>query len=684
MIWQLLHNNVQLLDTTEDAKRSKKRRIQRACDNCRRKKIRCDAAQALASGSNCSNCASAGSKCTFFNETTKRGPSKSYVSELEQKLENMEELLRRHASELGLTPPTFGPSPKQSKLSHSPDPGSTATIHLSLPAQSHFIACCTPDEETEFDNSLSESDYDDDLLPSNISQALLKFNIEVHESRRLFHGKSSGLWLVQEATQLKREQGIQPARDREASDFKYAHEVSYAIQWEQRLMATPIPNIFTFPPEDLIRILFDLFFRHFTTFLPVIHRPTFEAQYNAGLHLKDRSFGRSVLLACAIASRYCDDPRVFLKGIGRQSAGWIFFTQARDLQRLAHVPATLHDIQCYVMLSYFLQTTYAHNSAWAVLGNGIRAAQDTGMHRRRPSKGIISLHDEQQKRAFWCLIFMDRQLSALLGRPLACQDEDFDLDLPVEVDDEYWGLPDPEGYMTSTPRQPTGMPSNMSCFVASLKLSDIMALTLRTIYSTNKSRALLGLGGEKWNQFIVSELDSRMNKWVDAIPEHLKWDPNLQNDEHFVQSAILYAAYHTWQIFIHRPFIHSSKEPSALSFPSMSICTNAARSCSHVLEALQVRGKRAPAGVLAGAINSGIVLLMALWSSNKTGSSVDAQGVMRDVNQCISFLKDCQLDWQCAKLLVDILEDLANCGDLDLGEASTTTKRSYDEIQDRP
>ncbi|KAF8315626.1 hypothetical protein DL93DRAFT_2057071 [Clavulina sp. PMI_390] len=407
-------------------------------------------------------------------------------------------------------------------------------------------------------------------------------------------------------------------------------------------MEAPPPSTFTFPPEDLASMLFDMFFLHFTPFLPVLHRPTFEAQYRSGLHFKNTSFAKSVLLVCAIGSRYCEDPRVFIEAIGPQSAGWEYFTQVRDLGPPAYASPTLHDIHCYVMLSYFLQTTCAHHSSWTIIETGIRVAQDMGIHRKKPGKGPISLQEEQQKRAFWFAILTFTYFSAI-GRPLACQDEDFDLDLPVEVDDEYWSSPSQEGAPIPTPRQPTGVPSKISSFVASLKLYQTMAFALRTVYSTDKSKILLGFGGEKWDQHFVSELDSRMNQWADTVPVHLKWDPNREDGVHFVQSANLHSSYYYLQIFIHRPFLYSSKEISSLSFPSLSISTNAARSCSHVLDALQSRGHRGHTPLLDSAINSGIVLLMTIWSARKTGVTVDYRRTMQDVDQCKHFLKECQV-----------------------------------------
>ncbi|KAI5778083.1 hypothetical protein EDC01DRAFT_675391 [Geopyxis carbonaria] len=59
-------------DPTAPRKRSK---VSRACDECRRKKIRCDATSE--SGiEQCSSCKRVGSKCSFSRVPMKRGPSK--------------------------------------------------------------------------------------------------------------------------------------------------------------------------------------------------------------------------------------------------------------------------------------------------------------------------------------------------------------------------------------------------------------------------------------------------------------------------------------------------------------------------------------------------------------------------------------------------------------------------------
>ena len=106
----------------------------------------------------------------------------------------------------------------------------------------------------------------------------------------------------------------------------------------------------------------------------------------------------------------------------------------------------------------------------------------------------------------------------------------------------------------------------------------------------------------------MAELDSSLNKWVDSVPDYrpshtslflmithlflVRWDPNREDDTFFNQSVHLYAMYYHNQIVIHRPFIPSPSKPSPLSFPSLAICTNAARLCSHVVDIHRKRNRK--------------------------------------------------------------------------------------------
>ncbi|ORX92972.1 hypothetical protein K493DRAFT_39435 [Basidiobolus meristosporus CBS 931.73] len=66
----------------------KKPRASRACDICRKKKVKCDNEKPA-----CSNCLSFGYECTYLEKQKKRGPQPNYPKGLEERLERLESVL---------------------------------------------------------------------------------------------------------------------------------------------------------------------------------------------------------------------------------------------------------------------------------------------------------------------------------------------------------------------------------------------------------------------------------------------------------------------------------------------------------------------------------------------------------------------------------------------------------------
>jgi len=141
--------------------------------------------------------------------------------------------------------------------------------------------------------------------------------------------------------------------------------------------------------------------------------------------------------------------------------------------------------------------------------------------------------------------------------------------------------------------QPIDKPSVMMYMTCMSRLQDILSVALRALYSTTKSRVQMGLTGDRWEQEVVSELDSALNRWLDSIPEHRKypvtstisahnltpfkvrWNVGQRDRMFFIQSVSLYVTYNIVQIQIHRPLVASSNRHESTS--SSIICANAAR-----------------------------------------------------------------------------------------------------------
>lgn len=103
--------------------------------------------------------------------------------------------------------------------------------------------------------------------------------------------------------------------------------------------------------------LIDRFFSGFNLQIPLLHRPTFEKGIADGLHRRDEGFGSTVLLVCALGSRWSKDPRVILPGTNSgHSAGWEWFRQVQWVRRSLLSPPRLYDLQISAVSIWWLAT----------------------------------------------------------------------------------------------------------------------------------------------------------------------------------------------------------------------------------------------------------------------------------------------------------------------------------------
>ncbi|KAF9463753.1 fungal-specific transcription factor domain-containing protein [Collybia nuda] len=603
-----------------------KRKVQRACDLCRRKKVRCDGPQML--NQRCTNCITVGQNCTYVEAAKRRGPPKAYLDSLKNRVENLERLL----SELHPEALASLDGPSGSDLSSLPH------------------------------NSIRLKTQEDNLEDMVLVESLDKLSLDGR-----FLGKSSGAMLMESVMNM-RDQYMGIKRDSRAREHQ-----------APRLWGPP-PKVryprHDFPEEDLMFSLIDLYFNHMNLFLPLLYRPTFDRAVSEGLHLTDELFALNLLLVCAVGSRYSNDPRVLLEdSTSWHSCGWKWFSQVPMVKEAPTRPASLYEIQYYCLVGQYLHASSVPQACWTVVGIGIRAAQDVGAHRRKTSRGITAHEDELWKRAFWVLVCMDRLFSSSCGRPCSIHDEEFDLDMPIECDDVYWEHRDPQQCF----KQQSKRPSVITYFCLYIRLSQILATVLRSVYAINKQKILLGFVGPQWEEKLVADLDSALNSWADSVPDHLRWNPHREDDIFFNQSASLWCFYYHIQILVHRPFIPSPRRPVPLPFPSLAICTNAARSCSHVASIQGQRFTIAPPPIQTTAFSSGVVLLLNIWGGKRSGITTDPNKEMTDVHKCMSVLKMSETRWFLAGRLWDILYELASVGELPLPASVAPPKRERDE-----
>ncbi|GAV99360.1 hypothetical protein LENED_000811 [Lentinula edodes] len=467
-------------------------------------------------------------------------------------------------------------------------------------------------------------------------------SLQVDSREYRFFGKSSGAMLIKTAIDLKQEFTGRKTDMKPVVLGERRPEFWQPLPWEDNASDNSSLN-YTFPEADLLASLINAYFDNkscTTTTICSLQLSCWSVRLDRGISMIEESYLTEFALG--------------IRADGGISIKFNYF--------IVYV--------FNLLLLSFLTCCAAF---------GIRLAQDVGAHRRKPTKPL-TVENELWKRAFWVLVCMDRMFSTGLGRPCAIQDEDYDLDMPVECDDEYWEHPDPAMAF----RQPPGKPSTVSAFNTFIRLNVLLSIALRTIYAINKSKILMGFGEVQWEQHIVAELDSALNRWVDSVPDHLRWDPNREDETFFSQSVMLYSHYYLVQILVHRPFIPSPKKPSPLSFPSLAICTNAARSASHIIDVQRKRQTSVLPFSQITTFTAGIVLLLNIWGGKRSGLSTDPNKEMTDVYKCMQSLKCCEDKWHSCGRLWDILYELASVGELPLPNASPTATNKRERGAESP
>ncbi|KAG9025987.1 hypothetical protein FRB95_009516, partial [Tulasnella sp. JGI-2019a] len=437
-------------------------------------------------------------------------------------------------------------------------------------------------------------------------------------------------------------------------------------------VASPAIDSLRFPPPDLVRTLIDHCFDDVLSLMPVLHRPSFERQYAEERHKTDLEFSRLLLTVCAVGARIVKDARVCLTSpegnIEWNSAGWMYFAQVHQLPKPILAPAKLVDLQIMALSATYLEGAATTSGAWLINGIGVRFAEDIGAHRDAVYSSAHAFDNQMWKRTFWCLVQKDRQFSAGFGRPMCVHDEDIDLPLPLEVDDDGWDETKQSWV------QPVGKPSQLTFLVQQSKLMSILANCLRTIYCINKSKVRLGFVGAEWEQDKVSELDSALNEWQETLPDHLRWDPHMDRT-FYQQAATLRITLYYIQIIIHHTLIQpSSSSKRAISLPSLAVCTNAARSAARVLETTM---DMPPPPVFAlTSLLSGVVLMISIWETRRSGLNIDMTRQIADVHTCLRYLKRWENRYHLSGRMYDILRQTTSIGEVPLPVSSHTTPPS--------
>ncbi|KAF9542208.1 hypothetical protein EC957_002219 [Mortierella hygrophila] len=626
-----------LLDFNSNSKRSK---ITKACDNCRRRRVKCDGTP-----DGCGGCKAAKTQCIYTTSNTKRGPPKGYVEVIEDRLGKIENMLagivkkKKNPStptnnnndratagagsdnddndnddnddmdndndndnasiistdlvEVKRQPPA---SPtlrgRSGSAATSVGPLGNGARHSPLVSRNRSLTSLLPfSQESKLQHHMeAHANY-----PGPVSQADMAALTDMFEKLGTTSVRTTVPfpWLTPEQSQ---------------------HYGRNYLQFTVQSLEPPLPSLArSFSPSLSPDALFDLlnsFFDSFNTFLPILHRPTFMKQWDRQAcqfcspnhhqnlnkkhtqpqpqpqeaeahkaHLQDPVAPLSPLLLNALLAIASKVPSSSSKtdSQGLETSQGYFDAARLLLDDFLDVPR-VSTVQALCLMSQF-----HHQGQWkatrssSYLSLAIRMAHELGLN--RDPEVTRGPEADALRYLWWSMFILDHQFSAWLGLGLLMHGKESNVELPMDVQQDLRG------------------------FICLARLVKILGSVLQHSYSTQSLPPQFG-----GHDSMVSYIEGSLTSWLSNLSPEMRWlHPNntggrrgspaspmrspdtarLDRTNGDIYPAYLYIVYNTTLILLHRPYIvGAAGSPTAAQ--SNTICTGSGRAITDIAQGLEI------------------------------------------------------------------------------------------------
>ncbi|KAI9606102.1 hypothetical protein H4Q26_004476 [Puccinia striiformis f. sp. tritici PST-130] len=152
-----------------------------------------------------------------------------------------------------------------------------------------------------------------------------------------------------------------------------------------------------YPPPDLQQSLLEIYFQYVHPLLRIIHPASFIQDFKAGRGETDDGFKALCLIIFSVASRFSQDPRVYLDLEGNphpslQTAGLRYCISAGCyLLRPIPSPATFYELQAFALMVVYSMGAVSPGLLWCILGVALQRAQIAGAHQEDNVAGLVLL-----------------------------------------------------------------------------------------------------------------------------------------------------------------------------------------------------------------------------------------------------------------------------------------------------
>ncbi|KAK2018626.1 fungal-specific transcription factor domain-containing protein [Colletotrichum eremochloae] len=375
-----------------------------ACLRCHRRKVKCDRTRP-----SCAPCARINVQCTY-------AAREHQIQLRRQDVERLEQHIRDLQAENDSLTGRLASLQQQPQQAVTDDRLATPKTTSSLGLQS---------EDTQAPAGSGE-----------IASQVIHLSLNAGGGRD-FVGSTSGLFLAN----LLQSHG-QSIGSSHHGAFQYPNSTSHHLDRLGSLATNGVSNL---PPKSLTAEILDAYCSHDRLCYPFLSPKALDRALDAVYDASNPNAADPVdsfLIDMALAIGTAQVYKLNWNGIWDAEVHY-----NRAMTRLGDVlsPGGITALQALLLICQYRMGTTSHDtstSVWHLIGVAARTCFELGLHKastytappsRNGSEGDADAWQEDvetKRRCFWSVVSMDRIASLILGRPLAIQLEDIDVDLP--------------------------------------------------------------------------------------------------------------------------------------------------------------------------------------------------------------------------------------------------------------
>ncbi|KAJ9315862.1 fungal-specific transcription factor domain-containing protein [Paecilomyces variotii] len=583
----------------------RRQRASRACETCHARKVRCDAASL---GVPCTNCVAFSIDCRIPTPKRKKNQNKK----------------ENHSA---------GEEPVETRQQQdAPEPARPKEV-LGYRANTMSVDGMPPTRFTESEaaqQAAHGSTYTQFMKPK-FARAPIK-----EAGRVAYLGESSNLSLL--------------VHDKNGTTDVVHYPLPENIRGT-RARLTDLDNMeieilhqrgaFLLPPKQLCDELVDAYFKWVAPAVPIINRSRFMRRYRDPKNPPSLLLLQSILLA---GSRVCTNPQLMDQNGSTIPAAMTFYKRAKALYDANYEDDRVTIVQALVLMSWYWEgpeDVTKNVFYWSRVA--ITVAQGSGMHRSVENSQLSKPDKKLWKRIWWTLFTRDRSVAVALGRPVAINTDDSDVEMLTEEDFIEDEVDSPAEYPPD--------PVHVQFFLQYVKLCEIMGLVLSQQYSVaSKTR--------RNNAIDLTHSDMALADWLQNCPPEVTWG----RSRHHFWAALLHSNYYTTLCLLHRAHMPpATSSPSGyrvdeMAYPSRTIAFQAAAMITSIVENLQSHNeiRYTPAFIVYSLFSA---LIMHVYQMRSSVPSVVATSQER-INICMQALKDVSKAWLVAKMVYTLFDSI--------------------------